>query len=655
MEALRGISDPLGFPWLDSTDIEHTNMQTFPPARFSGMYGSMHGPVQAMSYFGSNTPHVPEESGDDCFDLDVNRHPQPEIQTSHPYHVINYAPFNTLLIPCDPFLLSSEGSGQRSPSADSAREEERMRDVNPPYNTSPNGLRIVAYKGPKMKTKRESNRCHAYRVDALLRDKNPRSHIKRDESGLLQGAFRVFGINERIRSRSHPETRSTAAVTRAVGACGRCRGQKLKCAVSKNMFLPCERCSMLPHRYLKAPCIRVNILDLNLHRRGSTLNNRLENWTLAQEEFARSYLTRGDFQGLEILDVFITQDQGIEIPVTIRRFNPQPGDITSWKWRDSTLQEKTMEMPPFYICDTEDAGRNMRDAVECKKAEYINYLLGDANPILRKTFEAAFRYLEVSTSTLVSDCLTFWVATRFIEKPWRICCGALPGFEPPYEPECPYNGIIPVTPIMDTQIDDLAIRTFLDPLGKRILRELSRKIHEKKRENWFDIYLATFIIMNNFEFVFTDVLDYTSRHGLKPTSTGARSLSKAYFHACKTLLVYFRFACNGHGPFSLCWNQKQQPQPQPQPLPPTDTDTGTDTDADADAVIDGLTFDQQEYLRDLQSEVDRQRAAMEAWRAGSVYRTPLYLCYQVLVEDWRADVPHSEPIDNFTEEDFLTS
>lgn len=68
---------------------------------------------------------------------------------------------------------------------------------------------------------------------------------------------------------------------------------------------------------------------------------------------------------------------------------------------------------------------------------------------------------------------------------------------------------------MDTQIDDLAIRTFLDPLGKRILKELNRKIHEKKRENWFDIYLATFIIMNNFEFVFTDVLDYTSRHGLK--------------------------------------------------------------------------------------------------------------------------------------------
>lgn len=117
----------------------------------------------------------------------------------------------------------------------------------------------------------------------------------------------------------------------------------------------------------------------------------------------------------------------------------------------------------------------------------------------------------------------YWVATRFIEKPWRICDN-LPGFEPPYDPlkpndrdgvRCPFNGIIPVTPIMDTQIDDIAIRSILSPLESKILNILDQKIHEKKRKNWFEIYLATFILMNNFEFVFTDVIDYTSRHGLK--------------------------------------------------------------------------------------------------------------------------------------------
>lgn len=159
MEALS-IWDPFGLPMLDSTDMD-SNVQAFPPPLFSWMCCSMHGPVQAMSYFGSNSPHVPEESGDDSLDIDVNRHPQSEVQTSRSSHVIHYAPPNTLLISCDPLLLLSEGSELRSLSADSAHEGQR-----------PNDLKIVPYrhKGPKMKTKRETNRCHAYRLNALLRD-----------------------------------------------------------------------------------------------------------------------------------------------------------------------------------------------------------------------------------------------------------------------------------------------------------------------------------------------------------------------------------------------------------------------------------------------------------------------------------------------------
>jgi hypothetical protein len=72
-----------------------------------------------------------------------------------------------------------------------------------------------------------------------------------------------------------------------------------------------------------------------------------------------------------------------------------------------------------------------------------------------------------------------------------------------------------MTPVMDTQIHDIALRVLLIPLGQVILRELDQKIKRRKRENWFDIYLTIFIIMNNFEFIFSDVLEYTARHGLK--------------------------------------------------------------------------------------------------------------------------------------------
>ncbi|KAI0834247.1 hypothetical protein F5Y06DRAFT_174098 [Hypoxylon sp. FL0890] len=568
---------------------------------------SMLGSTSAMSHLGSETPHVLQEVGGTSLNIDMNWHSPSQVYP-------------------------------RSDHA--APEKDQLRPVDAPCDRASGALTIVPYRGPEAKTRREPRcRRRAYRVDALIKDKNPRSEYKRDKlSGQFQGSFQVFGANERIRSDFNDGSRSTTAITREFGACERCKGQKIRCNMSKDLFMPCERCSKTSYRYLKAPCIRISICSLSLHRRGSTLNNNLRNWTLAQEDLFQRYFIQFGSEALETLTVLITQDQGIEIPVTIRRFIPSPSDTTRWKWRDKNSQERVMEMPPFYICNQGELTRNMINAVIYKKGEYINCLLGAANPIVRKTFEAAFRYLDASNSSLVSNCLTFWVATRFIEKPWRICTNNLPDFEPlyepyvPYEEQSPYSGIIPVTPIMDTQIDDIAIRAILNPLEKRILSELNRKIldKEKERENWFEIYLATFILLNNFEFVFRDVVDYTTRHGLTPSSTGAFSLSRGYFHACKTMLVYFRFACNGHAPLSLAWNNPS-------------------------ASIGSLTFDQREYIRDIGMEVKRQSRTLKRWGEGSVYRTPLYLCSQVLAEEWSPEVDNSEPIDKFTEEDFLTS
>lgn len=541
-----------------------------------------------------------------------------------------YATQTRLCVPRVPSLPSPGENGVQNTIADPVKED-RIGDARLLCGKGSEKFKFVAYKDPRTNAKRKTGRRRAYREDVLINDKNPRSEFKRDKSGLMQGAFQVFGANERVRSDSNAKSRSTTAVTRQHGACERCQKQKLRCNMSGNPFLSCGRCTNTSPQSLKTPCTRARILELNLHRRGSTLNSNLRNWILTQEQRFQLNLTQNGLASLETLDVVITQDQGIEIPVKVRRFKPESGDTTGWSWRDSNCQERVMEMPPFYICNVEEAAQNMRRAVVSEKAEYVNFFHGAANPIIRKTFEAAFRYLETSSSGLVSDCLTFWVATRLIERPWRICRGSLPGFEPLYdanEKQCPYNGIVPVTPIMDTQIDDMAIRYLLDPLGKRILRNLNSKIHERKKENWFEIYLATFIFMNNFEFIFSDVIDYTRRHGLKPSTTGAFSLSKAYYHACKTMLVYFRFACNGHAPLSLTWKNPAAP-------------------------VDGLSIDQQEYLRDIKSDVDRQKKSLETWCTGSVYRTPLYLCYQVLAEDWSPD--YSEVLDDFTEEDFLTS
>jgi hypothetical protein len=70
---------------------------------------------------------------------------------------------------------------------------------------------------------------------------------------------------------------------------------------------------------------------------------------------------------------------------------------------------------------------------------------------------------------------------------------------------------------MDTQIDDTALRELLLPWGQELLSRLRELIcdSEKRKKHWFQIFLAIFILMNNFSFIFEDISAYTTRHGMK--------------------------------------------------------------------------------------------------------------------------------------------
>jgi hypothetical protein len=89
------------------------------------------------------------------------------------------------------------------------------------------------------------------------------------------------------------------------------------------------------------------------------------------------------------------------------------------------------------------------------------------------------------------------------------------GLEPSTEPGNPFIGIIPVTPAMDTQLDDIFLRDLLIPLEKRLLKGLKDKIDEQRKENWLEIYLTMFIMMSNMGWVMKDILAWTGRYGLK--------------------------------------------------------------------------------------------------------------------------------------------
>jgi len=113
----------------------------------------------------------------------------------------------------------------------------------------------------------------------------------------------------------------------------------------------------------------------------------------------------------------------------------------------------------------------------------------------------------------------FWSATRMIERFWLICGQDMLGMAPMKENIGPcqrnhFADSCPVTPVMDTQLDELAVSDVLVPLKAKFMRLLKAKILTKKKEHWYEIYLASFITLHNAERVLDHVVDFARRFGV---------------------------------------------------------------------------------------------------------------------------------------------
>jgi hypothetical protein len=118
-----------------------------------------------------------------------------------------------------------------------------------------------------------------------------------------------------------------------------------------------------------------------------------------------------------------------------------------------------------------------------------------------------------------------------------------------------------------------------------------------------------------------------------------------YYIACKTLLVYFHFACNGHAALSM--NTRVDPTP-----------------------LDADLYNERLFLRELHEERIRheetlnlwmraepgpRRGPTDDWERNQIYTSLDFWYSQLFNPDWKPELIRIEPTESFTEEDLLTS
>jgi hypothetical protein len=146
---------------------------------------------------------------------------------------------------------------------------------------------------------------------------------------------------------------------------------------------------------------------------------------------------------------------------------------------------------------------------------------------------------------LVDKALDIWAATRLIERTWKICGNETLGIHPYRGRDDPWVGYVPVTPIMDQQLDQVVIQEVLLPRKKTLLRLLTEKIYDEKarKTSLFEIYLTLFILLNNSEMQIAAERSFADTYGF---SVSIAQTSRR-IHAADTIQGSLRTSRQIHG------------------------------------------------------------------------------------------------------------
>lgn len=134
--------------------------------------------------------------------------------------------------------------------------------------------------------------------------------------------------------------------------------------------------------------------------------------------------------------------------------------------------------------------------------------------------------------------MQLWAASRFIEEEWYISGGDTLDIQPIPDREHANFDRIPVTPIMDYQLDQVVIRGILNPLRASLSDALQTLIHEHDPKNSVGVPLRLAATVS------TDTR-------LRQTTYSNHPLLDELHMGARNLLAHLSYINKGHHPFSM--------------------------------------------------------------------------------------------------------
>ncbi|KAK3339711.1 hypothetical protein B0T25DRAFT_560445 [Lasiosphaeria hispida] len=377
-----------------------------------------------------------------------------------------------------------------------------------------------------------------------------------------------YPVNERptkkVRGPLPAFVRAKAKDVRRKRACLRCHLQKLSC----DGDTPCGQCVRVQGktRLYRSVCERLNIEDAITFRKGNSKFNQ-------EDAAVRPYPVWVSGKAPRTITLIRPRHIGTRWPkgedyptlkIQVQEFIPGPADITAERWRSGS-NEVILELPAYASADNSKTTTALLSWVEDNFEYYSRDMVSQPGDfIIGATFDEALRYAAKHPDSIVKTALKIWIGVRMAQEFFSVQEKSDFGIEVVQDSNSIHDGQCPVPPVLDHQLDVLMIDE-MAKMNVALLRRFRKMIESRNRHNWFELYLTSFILLSNLQYVYRSQERWWKMHfntgkenaiGEAYKSISYRFMQRYRFSA-KNILSHFRYCLKGPVPFTLDWDKEK--------------------------------------------------------------------------------------------------
>ncbi|KAK4176190.1 hypothetical protein QBC36DRAFT_311330 [Triangularia setosa] len=362
------------------------------------------------------------------------------------------------------------------------------------------------------------------------------------------------GSSHRVRKKRSPyegTKKTDTHLTRQVHACVRCRMQRNRCIPDPNNPRgPCLTCQQRTVRMSRLPCLRYMVTDTILFRTGLDYMPFYRNHPMIGPNYGDFHLEREWVPGPSKY-LCLGQIGSMSFKVELKQFVPPANS------GDLDLKGRPMYAVPWAVADPEAVVQSINEYIDRGITRYMDAYLDDSDELVWGIFQAAYRAsIFPIPNEMLRKTLKLWVACRFVESKWR--CWASAGWADDdimaSNPQDPfYKDIDSLPPYLDYQVASIIIYRILAPLRKDVLRELQATFNVHSPNDWFISFLASFILLQNYEMQMLFQRQFASRRQARVQYLDM-PLVRATNSGAKTILAHFHYCYKGQQLFTEGFN-----------------------------------------------------------------------------------------------------